>query len=62
MALNPWTFIAVTIAGWMNRQQQQVIEYLRTENQILREKLGSKRIILNDSQKRRTRPVNPSSG
>ena len=41
----------VAIDGWMNRQQQQVIEYLRTENQILREKLGHKRIILNESQK-----------
>ena len=26
--------------GLANRQQQQVIEYLRTENYILREKLG----------------------
>ncbi len=30
----------VVLAGWMNRQQQEVIEYLRTENRILREKLG----------------------
>ena len=43
----------VALAGWMNRQQQEVIEYLREENRILREKLGHKRIILNDSQKRR---------
>ena len=43
----------VAVAGWMNRQQQEVIQYLRVENQILREKLGHKRIILNDSQKRR---------
>ena len=45
--------MTVAIAGWMNRQQQHVIEYLREENRILREKLGQKRIILNDSQKRR---------
>ena len=37
----------------MNRQQQDVIEFLRTENRILREQLGHKRIILNVSQKRR---------
>ena len=43
----------VALAGWMNRQQQEVIEYLRLENRILREKLGHKRIILNDSQRRR---------
>jgi hypothetical protein len=37
MAFTPWHFIVVAIAGWMNRQQQQMIEYLRTENQVLRE-------------------------
>jgi hypothetical protein len=36
----------------MNRQQQEAIEYLRTENRILREKLGHKRILLSDAQKR----------
>ena len=53
MTFTPWTFITVAIAGWMNRQQQDVISYLREENRILREKLGQKRILLNDSQKRR---------
>jgi hypothetical protein len=39
MTWKPFHFLIVAIAGWMNRQQQ-VIEYLRTENRILREKLG----------------------
>jgi len=52
MTFTPWHFIVVAIAGWMNRQQQ-VIDYLREENRILREKLGRKRIILNESQKLR---------
>jgi putative transposase len=43
----------VILAGWVNRQQQAVIEYLRTENQVLKEKLGKKRILLNDDQRRR---------
>ncbi len=30
----------VAVAGWMNRQQAEAIEYLRMENRILREKLG----------------------
>ena len=51
MTIKPWTFFAVAIAGWMNRQQQEVIAYLRTENHVLREKLGKKRLILNESQK-----------
>ncbi len=41
------------IGGWIHRQQQEVIEYLRTENQVLKEKLGPKRILLNDDQRRR---------
>jgi len=41
------------LAGWINRHQQEVIEYLRTENQVLKEKLGKKRILLNDDQRRR---------
>jgi len=53
MTWTPWQFIVVAIAGWMNRQQQEVIEYLKEENRVLREKLSHKRIILNDAQKRR---------
>ena len=30
-----------------------LIDYLRTENQVLREKLGKKGILLNDDQRRR---------
>jgi putative transposase len=49
----PWQLLVVILAGWMNRQQQEVIEYLRTENQVLKEKLGGKRVLLNDDQRRR---------
>jgi hypothetical protein len=30
MIWKPWTFFMVAIAGWMNRQQQEAMEYLRT--------------------------------
>jgi len=53
MTWTPWRFFLVAIAGWMNRQQQEAISYLREENRILREKLGHKRILLNVAQKRR---------
>jgi len=53
MTFTPWQFIVVAVAGWMNRQQQEVIEYLRTENSVLREKLGGKCLLLNADQKRR---------
>ena len=45
--------MVIFLASWINRQQQEVIEYLRTENQILKEKLGKKRMLLNDDQRRR---------
>ena len=51
--LQPWQFLLISLAGWVNRQQQQVIEYLITENRILKEKVGKKRILLNDDQRRR---------
>jgi len=51
--LQPWQLFCLILAGWMNRQQQNIIEYLRTENQVLREKLGNGRILLNDDQRRR---------
>jgi len=35
--LQPWQLYVLVLAGWVNRQQQIVIAYLRTENQVLRE-------------------------
>ena len=51
--LQPWHLMFFVFAGWVNRQQQEVIDYLRTENQVLKEKLDEKRILLNDDQRRR---------
>ena len=51
--LQPWQLYFLILAGWINRQQQEAINHLRIENQILKEKLGKKRILLNDDQRRR---------
>ena len=40
-------------AGWNNNDQQNQLEYQRTLIQVLREKLGTKRIMLDDDQRRR---------
>ena len=48
-----WKFILIALAGWINRQQEDVIEYLREENRVLREHLGSGRLRFTDSQRRR---------
>ena len=37
----------------MNRHQDDVIAYLKEENRVLKELQGSKRILLNDDQRRR---------
>ena len=46
-------FLVFIVAGWLNRQQQDLIDYLREENRILREQLGSRRLRLTDEQRRR---------
>ena len=51
--LRPWQLYFLILAGWIHRQQQEVIDYLRTENQVLKEKIGKKRILLSDDQRRR---------
>ena len=51
--LQPWHLLVLILAGWINRKQQDAVEYLLAENRILREKLGKIRILLNDDQRRR---------
>ncbi len=51
--LQPWQLVCMILAAWVHREQQELIEYLRCENQVLKEKLGKQRILLNDDQRRR---------
>jgi putative transposase len=51
--LDPFRFVLISVAGWMNQQQQQAIEYLREENWVLREQLGGRRLRFTDEQRRR---------
>jgi putative transposase len=53
MFQHTWQFLLVALAGFINRQQQDMIAYLQEENRVLREKLGGKRLLLNVAQKRR---------
>ncbi len=46
-------FPILTAAGWVNRHQEDVIDYLREENRVLREQLGSRPLRLTDAQRRR---------
>ncbi len=38
--MNPLSILLVSFAGWMNRLQQTVIEYLEEELRVLQEQLG----------------------
>src|SRR5215467_9488503 len=51
--LDPFRFVLISIAGWMNQQQQQAIDYLREENRVLREQIGGRRLRFTDDQRRR---------
>jgi transposase InsO family protein len=45
--------LLATFAGWVNREQQDVIDYLQEENRVLRQQLGGRRLRLTDAQRRR---------
>src|SRR6516225_3655397 len=51
-ALDPFRLLLISLAGWLNQRQQEVIDYLQEENRILREPLGDKRRRFNDDQRR----------
>jgi transposase InsO family protein len=51
--LQAWQILVATMAGWITRQQEAAVEYLREENRVLKEQLGRRRLRLTDAQRRR---------
>ncbi len=51
--LQAWQLLLVTLAGWVNRNQQDVITYIQEENRILKSKFKGKRIRFTDDERRR---------
>jgi putative transposase len=45
-------FLIVVLAAWLARQQEAFIEYLKAENQMLKARLGRRRIIFTDAERR----------
>ena len=41
------------LAGWVNRHQLDVIEYLQEENRVLKERFGGTRLRFTDAERRR---------
>jgi hypothetical protein len=45
--------LLVIFAGWVNRRQMDVIEYLQKENRVLKERLGGRHVRFTDAERRR---------
>ena len=54
-------FLVLTFAGWVNCHQDDLIAYLREENRVLREHLGSLPLRRTDAQRRRRAVTWPRS-
>ena len=50
--LQPFQVVLAVLSESIRKEQEKVIEYLQLENQILREKLKGKRVLLSDDQRR----------
>ncbi len=53
-----WHFLLTCLAGWIDREQQQRLEYMQTELAVARGMLSKKRLRFNDDQ----RPKGRKSG
>jgi len=52
IVVSPQIFLVSLLAGWLNQEQQKILEYLQEENRVLREHLGG-RLRFTDEQRRR---------
>ena len=40
--VSPQIFLVSLLAGWLNQEQQRVLDYLQEENRVLKEQLGGR--------------------
>ena len=50
--LQPWHILLAALCGLVNQRQQRIIEFQNTQINALLKKLGRKRLLLNDDQRR----------
>ena len=48
---HPLRVLLVGLAGWINQQQRDIIDYLQEENRVLREQLGPRRLRFTNDQR-----------
>ena len=58
----PLQFLAAWIGVWLGRVLQEQVDYLKEENRLLREKLGTKRVVLTDAERRRLATLGKALG
>jgi hypothetical protein len=49
----PWQLLLVAFVGWVNLQQQQLIQFQDDQIQMLLNRLGKRRLLLTDDERRR---------
>jgi len=47
----PLQFMVAMLCGWLQREQENVIAFLREENRVLKAQLEGKRLRLDDSER-----------
>ena len=52
-AIQPFHLLVIAVAGWLNREQQVVIDYLIEENRVIKEQLEGRRLRFTDEQRMR---------
>jgi adenylate cyclase class IV len=53
LTLDPVRLLLISLAGYLNQHQRDVIDYLQEQNRALRQQLGNQRLRLNDDQRGR---------
>ena len=49
--IHPFQLLVIALAGWLNRHQQAVIDYLIEENRVLKDLLDGQRLRFTDEQR-----------
>ena len=50
--LHPWQLLIVILAGWINHEQQKIIDFYRSQLEAVMQAQGKKRLLLTDDQRR----------
>ena len=53
MFIHPFHLVLSALAHWANKEQAAIIDYLREENRVLRDRLGPGRLRFTDAERRR---------